>query len=83
MRTGDKGVDKHGQRKGNFEPGVDLRAKVTILAEGARGSLTKAADGEARPRPGAQPAGLLDRRQGALGGPGRTAQKGAVIHTMG
>jgi electron-transferring-flavoprotein dehydrogenase len=41
VRTGDKGIDKHGKKKGNFEPGVDLRAKVTILAEGARGSLTK------------------------------------------
>jgi electron-transferring-flavoprotein dehydrogenase len=41
VRTGDKGIDKHGKRKGNYEPGVDLRAKVTILAEGARGSLTK------------------------------------------
>ena len=41
VRTGDKGIDKHGKRKANFEPGVDLRAKVTILAEGARGSLTK------------------------------------------
>ena len=41
VRTGDKGIDKHGQRKPNFEPGVDIRAKVTILAEGARGSLTK------------------------------------------
>ena len=41
VRTGDKGIDKHGARKGNFEAGVDLRAKVTILAEGARGSLTK------------------------------------------
>jgi electron-transferring-flavoprotein dehydrogenase len=41
VRTGDKGIDKHGNRKPNFEPGVDIRAKVTILAEGARGSLTK------------------------------------------
>jgi electron-transferring-flavoprotein dehydrogenase len=41
VRTGDKGVDKNGRRKGNFEAGVDLRAKVTILAEGARGSLVK------------------------------------------
>src|SRR5438874_5644192 len=38
VRTGDKGVDKRGNRKGNFEPGIDIRAKVTILAEGARGS---------------------------------------------
>src|SRR5216684_1216506 len=39
--TGDKGIDKNGQPKANFEPGVDIRAKVTILAEGPRGTLTK------------------------------------------
>ena len=27
--------------KANFEPGIDLMAKVTVLGEGARGSLTK------------------------------------------
>ncbi len=41
VRTDDKGVDKSGEKKANFEPGYDLRAKVTILAEGPRGSLTK------------------------------------------
>jgi electron-transferring-flavoprotein dehydrogenase len=41
VRTDDKGVDKQGIPKANFEPGYDLRAKVTILAEGARGSCTK------------------------------------------
>lgn len=41
VRTGDKGVDKNGKPKANFEPGVDVRAKITILAEGSRGSLTK------------------------------------------
>ncbi len=41
VRTDDKGVDKHGQQKANFEPGYDLKAKVIILAEGPRGSLTK------------------------------------------
>src|SRR2546425_7077467 len=41
VRTGDKGIDKRGGRKGNFEPGIDIRAKITILAEGSRGSLTK------------------------------------------
>src|SRR5438552_2649711 len=41
VRTGDKGIDKEGKRKPNFEPGVDLRAKVTVLGEGVRGSLTK------------------------------------------
>ena len=41
VRTGDKGIDRHGNRKSNFEPGSDIRAKVTVLCEGARGSLTK------------------------------------------
>ncbi|HKQ52210.1 MAG TPA: electron transfer flavoprotein-ubiquinone oxidoreductase [Pyrinomonadaceae bacterium] len=41
VRTGDKGIDKEGKTKANFEPGVDLRAKVTVLGEGPRGSLTK------------------------------------------
>jgi electron-transferring-flavoprotein dehydrogenase len=41
VRTGDRGLDKHGQKKPNYEPGVDVTAKVTILAEGSRGSLTK------------------------------------------
>src|SRR5437899_4551143 len=41
VRTGDKGIDKEGKPKPNFEPGVDLRAKVTVLGEGVRGSLTK------------------------------------------
>ena len=41
VRTGDKGIDKLGNPKANFEPGIDIRAKITILAEGARGSLTK------------------------------------------
>ena len=41
VRTGDKGIDKEGKRKANFEPGIDLLAKVTVLGEGVRGSLTK------------------------------------------
>jgi len=41
VRTGDKGIDKEGKPKANFEPGVDLLAKVTVLGEGVRGSLTK------------------------------------------
>lgn len=41
VRTGDKGIGKDGKPKENFEPGVDLLAKVTVLGEGSRGSLTK------------------------------------------
>src|SRR3954462_2532607 len=41
LRTDDKGVDKNGEKKSNFEPGYELKAKCVILAEGTRGSLTK------------------------------------------
>lgn len=41
VRTGDRGIDKHGKPKSTFEPGVDIRAKVTILTDGVRGNLTK------------------------------------------
>jgi electron-transferring-flavoprotein dehydrogenase len=39
--TEDKGRDKEGRPKDNFTPGYELRAKITVLAEGPRGSLTK------------------------------------------
>ncbi|MGC2235219.1 MAG: electron transfer flavoprotein-ubiquinone oxidoreductase [Pyrinomonadaceae bacterium] len=41
VRTGDKGIDKEGEPKGNFEAGVDILAKITVLGEGSRGSLAK------------------------------------------
>jgi electron-transferring-flavoprotein dehydrogenase len=83
VRTGDKGIDKQGNRKANFEPGVDLRAKVTILAEGARGSLTK----QLVPRlgldrgrfPQAYSIGVKELWEVPEG----RLPKGAVVHTMG
>src|SRR5436309_9806923 len=40
VRTGDKGRGRGGEPLGNFEPGSDLVAKVTVLAEGTQGHLT-------------------------------------------
>ncbi len=42
VRTGDQGIGRNGEVKPTFEPGVDIHAKVTILADGVRGNLTKA-----------------------------------------
>lgn len=39
--TGDMGLDKNGKQKANFEPGIELRAKFTLFAEGARGHIGK------------------------------------------
>jgi electron-transferring-flavoprotein dehydrogenase len=43
VRTGDKGRGRDGEPLPNFEPGSDLAARVTVLAEGTQGHLTGAA----------------------------------------
>jgi electron-transferring-flavoprotein dehydrogenase len=43
IRTGDRGRGRNGEELGNFEPGSDLVARVTVLAEGTQGYLTGAA----------------------------------------
>ena len=43
VRSGDKGRGKEGEPLGNFEPGTDVKAKATVLAEGCWGHLTGAA----------------------------------------
>ncbi len=43
VRSGDKGRGKDGEPLGNFEPGTDIKAEVTVLAEGCWGHLTGAA----------------------------------------
>jgi len=40
IRTGDKGLNRDGEPMANAEPGSDLVAKVTVLAEGTQGHLT-------------------------------------------
>jgi electron-transferring-flavoprotein dehydrogenase len=40
VRTGDKGRGRDGEQLGNFEPGADVIARVTVLAEGTQGHLT-------------------------------------------
>jgi len=41
VQTGDMGVDREGEPKGDFMPGMNLLAKYTVFCEGARGHLTK------------------------------------------
>ncbi|HWN20833.1 MAG TPA: electron-transfer flavoprotein:ubiquinone oxidoreductase [Gaiellaceae bacterium] len=43
IRTGDKGRGRDGEKLGNFEPGSDIAARITVLAEGTQGHLTGAA----------------------------------------
>jgi electron-transferring-flavoprotein dehydrogenase len=83
VRTGDRGIDRHGQQKPTFEPGVDVLAKVTIFCDGVRGNLTKELIRRLDLAAGRQP------QQFALGlkelweiPPDRMAP-GTVMHTMG
>ena len=83
VRTGDQGLDRSGARKPTFEPGVDIRAAVTIFADGVRGNLTKtlirrfALDEDRLPQQYA--IGIKELWEVP---PARLAP-GAVIHTMG
>jgi electron-transferring-flavoprotein dehydrogenase len=40
VQTRDQGVGRDGEKKPNFQPGLDLKARVTVLAEGVRGTLS-------------------------------------------
>ncbi|MCA8930322.1 MAG: NAD(P)/FAD-dependent oxidoreductase, partial [Alphaproteobacteria bacterium] len=55
VATGDMGVGKDGEHKPTFEPGMELRAKYTVFAEGCRGSLGKQLMDKFGLRQGAQP----------------------------
>ena len=83
VRTGDRGIDRKGQKKANFEPGIDIRAKLTILAEGPRGTLAKMlvnSLGLDRDRsPQVYAIGIKELWQCPKG----TVEAGRVIHTMG
>lgn len=53
--TNEVGLSKDYTKKASFEPGMAFRSKVTLLAEGAHGSLSKMAIGKYQLRKGAQP----------------------------
>lgn len=83
VRTNEVGLDREGRMKDAFEPGMEFRAKVTLLAEGAHGSLTKEA---------IRRFGLRDGRDPQTYGMGvkevwrvdpSKHRPGEVVHTMG
>ena len=41
VQTGDMGLDKEGNQKDSFEPGINILGKITVFAEGCRGHLGK------------------------------------------
>jgi electron-transferring-flavoprotein dehydrogenase len=81
--TGDKGVDRFGEPTPRFQPGMELYAKQTFFAEGARGSLTKnlIQKYDLRAHSDPQTYGLGIKEVWEI--PSHLHQAGLVIHTIG
>lgn len=81
--TGDKGIDRFGKPKAQFQPGIELRAKQVIFAEGCRGSLTQKLFQQFKLRDSADPQtyGLGLKELWEI--PEEKNQLGHVIHTIG
>lgn len=83
VRTNDIGLDKNRQPKDHFEPGMDFHARLTILAEGAAGSLTKKAVEKYNLRENSEPQtyGLGIKEVWRIDP--EKHQPGKVVHTLG
>jgi electron-transferring-flavoprotein dehydrogenase len=83
VRTGDKGIDKNGERKPNFEPGIDLRAKVTVFGDGPRGYLSKQLIADRALQAG-RPVQVYETGvKEVIEVPDGRIDRGRVVHTMG
>ena len=81
--TGDLGLDRNGTPKSNYTPGIILRGKYSLIAEGARGSLAKKLIARFGLAEGRQPQtfGLGLKELWEL--PQETHRRGLVMHTVG
>jgi len=83
VATGDMGIAKDGTHKDSYTPGMELHAKYTLIAEGARGSLSKMLMSKFDLRDGVDPQkfgiGLKELWQVD---PAKF-QKGLVVHSQG
>ncbi len=83
VRTGDRGVNKSGEKKANFQPGADCRARATVLCEGPRGTLTKALVQQLGLDAGRNPQVYSTGVKELWEMPAGRVEKGRVIHTLG
>ena len=83
VRTGDRGRDKKGVQKSNFEMGMDLKAKVTIFAEGPRGSLFRKLASHLQLRKEKAPDTYSEGVKEIIQMPKGSTPQGQVIHTLG
>lgn len=83
VRTGDKGRDKDGKPKANFEPGLILKSKLVIFAEGTRGSLFRQVGKKLNLREGKNAEVFEEGVKEIIQMPPGTVKPGQVIHTLG
>ena len=83
VATGDMGIGKNGEKKDSYTPGMELRAKYTFIAEGARGSLAKMLFAKFNLRDGVEPQKFGIGLKEVWEVPADKHRKGLVVHTQG
>lgn len=82
VRMADSGVGRDGKPKANYEPGMDVKAKVTVLGEGPKGTLFGQADRKLGLSPGGQPQ-IYGLGVKELWRVNRDLEPGVVYHSLG
>jgi electron-transferring-flavoprotein dehydrogenase len=83
VRCQERGLDKEGKEKENYEPGAEIRSPVTVLAEGTRGSVTKELIGKKGLLAGKNPQGYALGLKEVWRVKPENHRPGHVSHTMG
>ena len=83
VRTGDRGVGKDGKPKENFEPGMLIKSKLTIFADGTRSPIFKRIAEKLNLREGRNAESFELGVKEIIQMPAGTVKPGQVIHTLG
>jgi electron-transferring-flavoprotein dehydrogenase len=83
IATGDMGITRTGEPGPNYQPGMELRARCTIFAEGCRGSLTKRLMERFNLREGRDPQTFGIGVKELWEVPKERHQPGLIVHTTG
>ncbi len=83
VRIGDMGVAKDGSHKAGYTQGIDIKAKLTVLAEGARGHLTKQLVGKFGLDAGSDPQNYSIGIKELWQVPAGRVQPGKIFHSFG
>ncbi len=83
VKTASAGLNKSGAKKSNYQPGYEIRAKITILGEGAFGSLTQSLIQKLDLMKGKNPQTFSAGVKEIWEVPAENHKEGSVIHTLG